>query len=109
MQLQHIPPRPRGPLSSIAGWMFLIALIAVFAAIFRTAPGVAIALLLCILPAWAITALNAARRRRRGVPMPRAEKVLLFAALTILIPIVVIAVLVALGIALYAFCMFMSR
>lgn len=106
MQLQHIPPRSRGPLSSIAGWMVLIAVIAVFAAIFRMAPGLAIALLVCVLPAWAITAMNAARRRRRGEPMSGAEKVQLIVVLTILIPIVVYP---ALGIALFAICMFVSR
>jgi hypothetical protein len=99
-------PPTRGPLSTIAGWMVLIALIAVFAGIFRTAPGLAIALLVCGLPAWAITEVKAARRRRRDEPMSGMERALWIVALTVLIPTVVIA---ALGIALFAFCMFMSR
>ncbi|MGP0067244.1 MAG: hypothetical protein ACLQGP_27075 [Isosphaeraceae bacterium] len=103
---QTIPPAPRGALSSIAGWMVLIALIAVFAGIFRAAPGLAIALLVCFLPAWAITSVKAGRRRRRAEPMSGMERALWIIGLTILIPIVVIT---ALGIALFAFCMFMSR
>jgi len=105
------PPRPvtsparRGPLSSIAGWMVLIAIIAVFAWIFRTVPGLAIGLLVCALPAWAITAVKAGRRRRRDQPMSGTEKVLWIVGLTILIPIVVIT---ALGIALFVFCSFQS-
>ncbi len=99
-------PSTRGPLSTIAGWMVLIALIAVLAGLFREAPGLAIALLVCVLPAWAITEVKAARRRRRAKPMSGMERALWIVALTILIPILVIT---ALGIALFAFCMFMSR
>jgi hypothetical protein len=102
---QTTPPT-RGPLSTIAGWMVLIALVAVFAGIFRAAPGLAIALLVCILPAWAITEVGAARRRRRDDPMSRMERALWIVALTIMIPIVVIT---ALGIALFAYCTLMSR
>ena len=50
----------RGPLSTIAGQMILIALIAVFLVIFMAAPPLAIALLVCALPAWAITEMKSA-------------------------------------------------
>ena len=106
-----LPPRPatrptRGPLSTIAGHMLLIALIAVFLVVFIAAPPLAIALLVCALPAWAITEMKARRRRRRGESMSGIEKALWIVILTIGIPIVLI---VALGIALFTFCLFMSR
>src|SRR5947207_13447675 len=82
---RRVPP-PRGPLSSIAGWMVLIALIAVVAGVFRLAPGLGIALLIFALPAWAITEVKARRRHRRNLPMSGMEKTLWIIGLTILIP-----------------------
>ena len=61
-------------------------------------------MLVCALPAWAITEMKARRRRRRGESMSGVEKALWIVGLTIVIPIVLI---VALGIALFTFCMFM--
>ncbi len=106
-----LPPRtaarsPRGPLSTIAGHMILIALIAVFLVIFIAAPPLAIALLVCALPAWAIVEMKARRRRRRGDSMSGIERALWIVGLTIGIPIVLA---VALAIALFTFCAFMQR
>jgi hypothetical protein len=102
----NISRAPRGLFGSIMGWMVLIALAAVIAGMARTAPGLAIALLFCVLPAWGFTEIKAARRRRRDNPMSGLERVFWIVGLTILIPIVVITALV---IALFTFCMLMSR
>ena len=96
----------RGLLGSISGCMVLIALAAVIAGLARPAPGLAIALFVCVLPAWAVTDIKAARRRRRNRPMSGLERALWIAGLTILIPTVVVT---ALGVALFTFCMLMSR
>jgi hypothetical protein len=82
-------------------WMVLTALAAVFCAIAVAAPGLAVALMICALPAWAITAVKASRRRRRDEPMSGVEQAFWIAGLTILIPTVVI---VALVVALFTFC-----
>ena len=85
--------------------MILIALIAVFAGIIRAAPGLTIALLVCVLPAWAITAVMAARRRRRAEPMSGVEKMLCIVFMALLMPIVIPALVIA----LYTSYMFTSR
>jgi hypothetical protein len=105
------PPRPfpgptRGPFSTIAGLMILIALIAIFLVVFIAFPPLAIALLVFSLPAWAITEQKARKRRRRGESMSGIEKALWIAVLTIGLPIMVV---VALGIALFTFCFVMQR
>jgi hypothetical protein len=66
--------------------MILIALIAVFAGVYRVAPGVVIVLLVCPALAWAITGLSA-RRRRRDEPMCGMERAVWTIVLTVLIPI----------------------
>ncbi len=86
--------------------MLLIALIAVFLVVFMAAPPLAIALLVFAVPAWAITEVKARRRRRRGESMSGLERALSIVILTIGIPIVLG---VALAIALFTFCAFMSR
>jgi hypothetical protein len=97
-------PRRR-PLSTIAGWMIAIAVIGVAIGLFREAPGVAILLLVSVVPALAITELKARGRLRRGDPMSAWERIARILALTILIPILVIG---ALAIALFTFCLFLS-
>ncbi len=96
------PRSPRGSLGSIIAWMILTAL-AVFCGISLKAPGLAVALMICAVPAWALTEFKAARRRRQDEPMSGVERALWIVALTILIPIVV---LIALIVALFTFCMF---
>ena len=97
-------PRRR-PLSTIASWMIAIAVIGVAIGLFREAPGVAVLLLVSVVPALAITELKARGRLRRGDPMSAWERFARILALTILIPILVI---VALTIALFTFCLFLS-
>jgi hypothetical protein len=101
------PPEPprRGPLSTIAGLMIEIAIFGAAVGLFREAPGVAVFLLVSVAPALAITELKARGRYRRGDPMPAWERIARIIALTILIPILVI---VALAIALFTFCSFLS-
>ena len=70
------------------------------------APGLAIALWSVSCRPGRFTEIKAARRRRRDEPMSSLERVLWIVGLTILIPIVVITALV---VALFTFCMFMSR
>jgi hypothetical protein len=102
-------PRPdhrrRGPMSTIGGWMIVIAVIGVAAGLFREAPGLAIVLLVSVAPALAITELTARRRLQRGEPMSIAERVARVLGLTILIPFLVI---VALAVALFTFCFVLS-
>ncbi len=93
--------RMTGPLASISGLMVLIAMVAVFSGLFLAAPGLAVALLVCALPAWGITEAQAYRRRRRGESMSGAEKALRIIGLTILIPVLLI---VALAAALFVIC-----
>jgi hypothetical protein len=95
-------PQPRGLLSTIAGWMVLIAMIAVGLAVFQLAPGLGIIWLFFVGPAWAITEVKARRRIYRSLtPMSGIEKALWIMGLTILIPVTVI---VALVVALATFC-----
>jgi hypothetical protein len=92
-------------MSTIAGLMILIALIALFLVVFMAFPVLAIALLICAFPAWAMTEMAASRRHRRGGSMSGLEKALRIAGLTIAIPVVLIT---ALGIALFTLCAFMQ-
>jgi hypothetical protein len=67
--------RARGPLSTIRGWMVLIALIAVAAAISRTAPmPVLLMMTIVFVPSVMITEIRANRRQRRGLPMSGWER-----------------------------------
>jgi hypothetical protein len=95
----------RSPLSTIGGWMIGIAILGVAIALFREAPGLAVVLLVSVVPALAVTELKARGRRREGDFMSSGERLAWIVALTIAIPIVVI---MALAIALFAFCLFMS-
>jgi hypothetical protein len=95
----------RGPLSMIGGQMVVIAGIAVALALFVAAPAVGIVLLLSAVPALTTTEFIAFRRRRRGEPMSLGQRVGWFLGLTILFPIL----LIALGIALFAICMAFVR
>jgi hypothetical protein len=92
-----------GPLSTIAGWMVVIAVIAVELGLSVTAPGLAVVLLVSVVPALAVTELKAYRRRRRGEPMSTGERVAWIFGLTILIPILLF---VALVVALFMYCSF---
>jgi hypothetical protein len=95
----------RGPMSTIAGWMILIAAIGVAVGIFREAPGLAVVLLVSVVPALALTEWKAYRRRRRGVPMTVPERIVLVIVLTIVIPILLA---IALVVALFTYCFLVS-
>jgi hypothetical protein len=86
--------------------MALIAVIAVSAAIFREAPGLAVLLLVSVVPALLFTEVKARRRHRRGEPMSPAERAAWFLGMTFLIPIVLAMALFA---ALFLFCLFVPR
>jgi hypothetical protein len=86
--------------------MILIAAIGVAVGIFRDVPGLAIALLVSVIPAVAITGLKARKRQRRGEPMSGCEGVAWVVGFMFLIPIVVA---VAVALALFTFCSFMPR
>lgn len=99
------PDLPRhGPLSTIGGWMIGIAILGVTIALFREAPGLAIALLISVVPALAMTELKA-YRRRRGDPLTVGERVAWILVLSVLIPILVA---VALAMALFTFFFFLA-
>jgi hypothetical protein len=101
------PDRPRrGPMSTIAGWMILIAVIGVAIGLFRETPGLAFILLVSVAPALAVTEVKAYRRRRRGEPMSAWERTFWLLGLTILIPILAA---VALFVALFAYCFLATR
>ncbi len=93
-------------MSTIAGWMILIAVIGVAMGLFREAPGLAFVLLISVVPALAVTEVKAYRRRRRGEPMSGLERSCWFVGLTILIPILAV---VALVVALFTYCLLMAR
>jgi hypothetical protein len=103
---QTTSPPPRGPHSSIANWMVLIAMVAVVTGVFRSAPGLSLVVLISVLPALIVTEIRASRRRRRNLPMSGMEKALWIMGLTILIPVLL---MIALVIALFTYCMLMSR
>ncbi len=98
-------PAERGPLSTIGGWMVLIAATAVALAIFVAAPWLIIVLSASAVPALFVTEFKAFRRRRRGEPMSGWQRLAWFLGLTILFPIL----LVALAIMLFAICVSFSR
>jgi hypothetical protein len=98
-------PSGRGPLSTIGGWMVLIAGIGVALGIVVAAPPVAIGLVLSSVPALAITEFKAYRRRRRGESVSGWQRLIWFVEFTILIPIL----LAALGIALILLCIALLR
>ena len=100
------PARRRGPLSTIGGWMILIAVIGVAVGIFREAPGLAILLLISVVPALIITEIKAYRRRRRGEPMSGLDRLLWVLLLSILVPFLLI---IALAVALFMYCSFTMR
>jgi hypothetical protein len=86
--------------------MVLILVIAVVMVSFQPAPGLSIALLVSILPALVVTEIRASRRRHHGLPMSGIEKIVWVVALTVLIPVLLV---VALAIALFAFCALSAR
>jgi hypothetical protein len=100
-----VPP-PRGLHSSIAGWMVLIALVAVVAGLVRSAPGLGVVLLVCVLPAMIITEIRASRLRRQNLSMSAMEKVLWILGLTILIPVLLVVAAVT---ALFIYCAGFAR
>lgn len=103
-----IPAAPgsrRGPASTIAGLMIGIAICGGAIALIREAPGLAVFLLVSVGPALVLTTAKARRRSREGDPMPLWERVARILALSVLIPVLVI---VALMIALFAFCSFLG-
>jgi hypothetical protein len=87
-------------MSTIGDWMILIAVIGVAVGIFREAPGLAIVLLVTVVPALAVTEVKAYNRRRRGEPMSGWDRAAWVLGLTILFPFL----LMALAIALFAVC-----
>jgi hypothetical protein len=96
----------RGPLSTIAGLMIGIAILGVAIGLFREAPGLTVFLLISVAPALAITELKARGRYRRGDPMSIGERILRVVVLMILIPILVVLALV---VALFAYCAVFMR
>ena len=92
--------RQSRPLSSISGLMILIALVAVMLGVWQVVPGLSV-ILFFALPAWGLTEVKAYRRRRGGGSMSGPEKLIWTVCLTILIPIVLMAALVA---ALFVIC-----
>jgi len=101
-----LPARTRGPLSTIGGWMALIAVIGVAAAIFRDAPGLAVLLFVSVVPALIVTEVKARSRRRRGEPMSVSERVAWVIGLAIVIPILLWIALIA---AVFAYCTLINR
>lgn len=95
-------PRPRRrPMSTIAGWMWMIAAIGLALALFRAIPVAAILLMFTVVPAMVVTELVDHRRRRSGQPMFREQKVAWILALTIQIP-AFLTLIVAVAFGLYS-------
>ena len=90
------------PTSSISTLMLVIALIAVLLGLFQAAPGLA-ALVFCALPLWGLAEAIAypGRRRRGGRSMSDVEQTLWILCLLLVLPVVLIASLVA---ALFVVC-----
>jgi MFS family permease len=82
-----------GPLTSRLGLMVLIAAIFKYFGLFVVAPGLAIALLVGVLPALAITEAKANHRRERGEVMSGTERFLWIVGMMMVILVVVIATL----------------
>ncbi len=97
--------RERGPLSTIRGWMALIAGIGLVLALFIASPPLGFILSASALPALLVTEFIASRRRRRGEPMNGGQRLAWFIGLTILFPILLVAV----GISLFAVCVAFTR
>jgi hypothetical protein len=96
----------RNPMSTIGGWMVLIAVIGVAIGFFREAPGLTIILMISVVPALFFTELKARKRQSRGEPMSGWERAFWLLGLTILIPILTV---VALVVALFTYCAFLAR
>ncbi|QEH39114.1 hypothetical protein OJF2_77260 [Aquisphaera giovannonii] len=94
-------PRPRGFFSSISGWMVAIAGLAVCMGLYALAPGMLFLAAISVLPAIAAVEVKAARRRRLGLPMSAAERVVIFVLITVVTPVLVVGAAV---IALIAYC-----
>ena len=97
--------RERGALSTIRGWMVLIAGTGVVLALFIASPALGFILSASAVPAMFVTEFIAFRRRRRGEPMGGRQRLAWIVGLTILFPILLVAV----GISLFAVCMAFSR
>jgi hypothetical protein len=95
----------RGPLSTIGGWMVLIAAIGVSLAILVLAPPLFVVLLASAVPALSLTEIRTYRRRRRGEPVSGWQRLAWFLGLTILLPIVLVAVVIC----LFALCYLATR
>lgn len=95
------PHSRRGLLSSIAGWMILIAAVGLLVGLFREAPALAILLGVSMAPALAISELKARKRWRRGDPMPASEQAVWFLGCSMMIPILMAVGLVLLIALLY--------
>ncbi len=95
----------RGPLSTIGGWMVVIAAIGVALAILVVAPPLAVVLLASAVPALFVTEFKTYRRRRRGEPVSGWQRLGWFLGFTVLLPIV----LVALAICLIGLCIVFNR
>jgi hypothetical protein len=87
-------------MSTIAGWMVMIAVIGVAIALFREIPAAAFLLMFTVVPALVVTELVDSRRRRRGRPMSREQKMTWILALTIQIP-ALLALVLGLAFCLY--------
>jgi len=94
------PAPRRGPLATIGGQMLAIAAVAVAMAICVASPPVGVVLLFSALPALFVTEFMAFRRRRRGEWVSGWQRFRWFIYLTIMIPILV----VALGLAVIGIC-----
>jgi hypothetical protein len=95
----------RGPLTTIGGWMVLIALIGIVLAILVLVPPLFVVLLAAAVPALFITEFKTYRRRRRGEVVSGWRRLRWFVGFTVLIPILT----VALGICLFSICMAFMR
>lgn len=91
-----------GPLSTIAGWMIAIAVIGLALALSRALPEAAILLMVTVVPATVVTELVDHRRRRRGQPMFREQKIAWILALSVQLPAFLA---LALGLAFCLYCM----
>ena len=107
LRRRRLAPAPpgRGPLSTIGGWMVVIAAIGVALAIFVVAPPLAVVLLVSAVPALFVTEFKTYRRRRRGEVVSGWRRLRWFVGYTVLIPLFT----VALGICLFSICMAFMR
>lgn len=98
LRRRRLAPAPsgRGPLSTIGGWMVVIAVIGVALAILAVAPPLAAVLLVSAMPALFVTEFKTYRRRRRGEPVSGWQRLVWFLGFTILFPIVLVALVICL-------------